>query len=90
MATCSSVTAWETLWTEEPGGLQSMGSQSRTGRSTQTHSTLCDLDESPVRAESFDPVVTVPDVSPALTRAPDTRVFVSGLLITPTTPRCYC
>ena len=27
MATYSSILAWETPWTEEPGGLQSMGSQ---------------------------------------------------------------
>ena len=27
MATPSSILAWENLWTEEPGGLQSMGSQ---------------------------------------------------------------
>ena len=27
MATESSILAWEILWTEEPGGLQSMGSQ---------------------------------------------------------------
>ena len=27
MATYSSVLAWEIRWTEEPGGLQSMGSQ---------------------------------------------------------------
>ena len=27
MATDSSILAWEILWTEEPGGLQSMGSQ---------------------------------------------------------------
>ena len=27
MATLSSVLAWEIPWTEEPGGLQSMGSQ---------------------------------------------------------------
>ena len=26
----SSILAWRILWTEEPGGLQSMGSQSRT------------------------------------------------------------
>ena len=30
MATHSSVLAWEIPWTEEPGRLQSMGSQSRT------------------------------------------------------------
>ena len=27
MATCSSVVAWKIAWTEEPGGLQSKGSQ---------------------------------------------------------------
>ena len=27
MATHSSILAWRTSWTEEPGGLQSMGSQ---------------------------------------------------------------
>ena len=27
MATLSSILAWEISWTEEPGGLQSMGSQ---------------------------------------------------------------
>ena len=26
MATLASILAWEILWTEEPGGLQSMGS----------------------------------------------------------------
>ena len=30
MATPSSILAWEIPWMEEPGGLQSMGSQSRT------------------------------------------------------------
>ena len=27
MATCSSILAWRIPWTEEPGGLQSRGSQ---------------------------------------------------------------
>ena len=27
MAACSSILTWEIPWTEEPGGLQSMGSQ---------------------------------------------------------------
>ena len=27
MATCSIILAWEIPWTEEPGGLQSIGSQ---------------------------------------------------------------
>ena len=30
MATHSSILAWEIPWTEEPGGLQSMGQQSQT------------------------------------------------------------
>ena len=30
MATHSSILAWETTWTEEPGGVQSVGSQSQT------------------------------------------------------------
>ena len=30
MATHSSILAWRILWTEEPGGLLSIGSQSRT------------------------------------------------------------
>ena len=30
MAAHSSITAWTILWAEEPGGIQSMGSQSRT------------------------------------------------------------
>ena len=30
MATHSSIPAWDIPWTEEPGGLQSMGSQSHT------------------------------------------------------------
>ena len=33
MATHFSTLAWKIPWTEEPGGLQSMGSQSQTGLS---------------------------------------------------------
>ena len=46
MATHSSILAWEIPWTEEPGGLQSMGSQKvryglvTTHRHTQTQSLL--------------------------------------------------
>ena len=35
MATHSSIPAWRIPWTEEPGGLQSMGSQ-RVGRDLET------------------------------------------------------
>ena len=39
MATHSSILAWKILWTEEPGGLQSMGGKESdmTERLTHTH-----------------------------------------------------
>ena len=38
MATHSSILTWRTAWTQEPGGLQSMGSQKvRHNRVTNTH-----------------------------------------------------
>ena len=37
MATLSSILAWKTPWTEEPGGLQSKGSQRDTIEHTHTH-----------------------------------------------------
>ena len=37
MATCSSILAWKTPWTEKPGGLQSMGSQSPWDITEHTH-----------------------------------------------------
>ena len=38
MATYSTILAWRIPWTEEPGGLQSMGSQRvRCDRATNTH-----------------------------------------------------
>ena len=44
MATHSSIIAWEIPWTEEPGGLQSMGSQkSQTGLSNTTKTFLIQL-----------------------------------------------
>ena len=41
MATHSSILAWEIPWTEEPGGLQSTGSQ-RVGHGCVTEPVLCD------------------------------------------------
>ena len=42
MATHSSILAWRILWTEEPGGLQSMGSQRvRHNRVTNTFTVIC-------------------------------------------------
>ena len=37
MATHSSILAWEIPWTEEPGQLQSIGSQSNTTQQLRTH-----------------------------------------------------
>ena len=37
MATHSSILAWRISWTEEPGGLQSIGSQSQTQLKRLTH-----------------------------------------------------
>ena len=49
MATQSSILAWEILWTEEPGGLQSMGWQ-RVGHDGMTEHThkICISPEIPV------------------------------------------
>ena len=40
MATHSSLLAWEIPWTEEPGGLQSMGSQRVRHDGARTHEVL--------------------------------------------------
>ena len=40
MTTHSSIPAWRIPWTEEPGGLQPMGSQSRT-RPSDSHTEPC-------------------------------------------------
>ena len=37
MATHSSILAWKTPWMEEPGGPESIGSQSRTQQRAHTH-----------------------------------------------------
>ena len=41
MATHTSILAWRIPWTEDPGGLQSMGSQSQTRQHTHTHCIQC-------------------------------------------------
>ena len=46
MATHSSILAWEIPWTEEPGGLQMMGSQ-RVGHDGATNTTLLLLAKRP-------------------------------------------
>ena len=44
MATRSSILAWKIPWTEEPGGLQSMGPQSQTQLSTTQYKNVPDTD----------------------------------------------
>ena len=41
MATHSSILVWEIPWTEEPGGLQSMGSQKRHDLATKQQPPSC-------------------------------------------------
>ena len=48
MATHRSVPAWRIPWTEEPGGLQSMGSQ-RVGHDGATNTVLTFAAEQPMR-----------------------------------------
>ena len=55
MATCSRFLAWDIPWTEEPGGLQSMGSQRDRDTTERTHT-----DEVPVK----HPPVLFPSLSP--------------------------
>ena len=43
MATHSSILAWKIPWTEEPGGLQSMGSQESNTLSTHMHIMLVEI-----------------------------------------------
>ena len=59
MATHSCILAWETLWTEEPGGLQSVGvtKESATTQLLNTHThSLCLLSPTPILLSSFSVV----------------------------------
>ena len=57
MATQSSILAWKTPWTEEPGGLQSMGSQ-RVGDDGVTNT---------FTIQNFIPFGALSDLNPVLT-----------------------
>ena len=52
MAPHSSTLAWKTPWTEEPGGLQSMGSLSRTQLSNFTFAFHCHAQEKEMATDS--------------------------------------
>ena len=56
MATHSSILAWRSSWTEKPGGLQSVGSQSRTQLSDFTFITMILAHASVLDPVSFSPV----------------------------------
>ena len=45
MATHSSILAWEIPWTEEPGGLQYMGSQVGPSLTTKPPTTRCSMNQ---------------------------------------------
>ena len=47
MATHSSIFAWKISWTEEPGGLQSMGGHRRVGHDLATEHT-CIVPQTPI------------------------------------------
>ena len=53
MATRSSILAWRIPWMEQPGGLQSMGSQSRTRLSELTSLHFTSLHEVVMRIKRF-------------------------------------
>ena len=58
MAIHSSILAWKILWTEEAGGLQSMGLQDQTWLSdenTTTREIKCSFSGSVVKKDVFDP-----------------------------------
>ena len=57
MATHSSILAWRIPWTEEPGGLQSMGSH-RVGQTGTEHSHIIRTTHTPCTLASFRSVVT--------------------------------
>ena len=66
MATCSSSLAWTMPWTEEPGGLQSMGLQrvvqagvTRRIRITALMLSFCPAGVGPQRNPSFQPEAAV-------------------------------
>ena len=54
MATRSSILAWKVPWIKEPGGLQSMGSQSRTQlEQLSTHKSFIDKVSDPTLQLTF-------------------------------------
>ena len=60
MATHSSILAWRIPWTEEPGGLQSMGSQ-RVGHTNQENS-KCPSTHSNLKIEAVLKEKTFPEL----------------------------
>ena len=65
MATHSSILAWRIPWTEEPGGLQSVGSQSQTRLSDFTFTDYCTDPGRMLRAAGPFLQVRSPGVRPA-------------------------
>ena len=67
MATHSSTLAWKIPWMEEPGGLQSMGSQGRTRQQFHFTPLLCNLELTDFVSSKFhDGGLLVPPASSLL------------------------
>ena len=84
MATHPSILAWEIPWTEEPGGLQSMRSQSQTQLSTHTSKPWHDLKENKCywRYMCFSPQIIFVTVTSCLPRAQaDTGTYLRSLSV---------
>ena len=89
MATHSSILAWEILWTEEPGNLQSMGSQRVGHDRAHRHATfllllLTGIEDFVLRvytsASAY--VLFTPDLSSyTVAAAPPTRTFFVGIFL---------
>ena len=56
MTTCSSILTWEIPWTEEPCGLQSMGSQ-RTGYNQGAEHAVCLRYENKSHVDNIAPYI---------------------------------
>ena len=59
MATHSSILAWRIPWTEEPGGLQSMGSQKSQMRFSNTFTFHFHQDDLPSQDPLLDPICLI-------------------------------
>ena len=81
LATHSSILAWKVPWTEEPGGLQSIGSQ-RVEHSWAPHRTMCEISDTRGQGGTVDQYIHPPAITclPILPKLHQTRVFFKSNL----------